>query len=273
MATAVPPDITQLKSVLKSTWMAGDFGEIAKYAAHEGEAFVARLALKPGQRVLDVACGTGNTAIPAARSGAEVIGVDIATNLVEQARQRAAEENVSATFQEGDAEELAFRDGEFDVVMSMFGAMFAPRPERAAAELLRVCKPGGLIAMANWTPEGFVGKTFRTSAEFAPPPPGIQPAIMWGDEKVVRQRLANGAAKISTERLSVTFKYPFPPEKVVTLFREYFGPTKMAFSRLDAATQSQFHERLVALWKEHNRASDGGTEIQGEYLEVRVLHA
>ena len=273
MATAVPPDIAQLKSVLKSTWMAGDFGEIAKYAAKEGENFVARLGVKPGQRVLDVACGTGNATLPAARTGAEVIGVDIATNLLQDARQRAAVENVAVTFQEGDAEELPFQDGEFDIVISMFGAMFAPRPERAAAELLRACKPGGLVAMANWTPEGFVGKTFRASAEFAPPPPGIQSPVMWGDEKVVRQRLANGAAKIRTQRHPVNFKYPFPPEKVVALFREYFGPTKMAFSRLDAPTQSQFQDRLVSLWREHNLATDGGTEIQAEYLEVRVVRA
>jgi SAM-dependent methyltransferase len=273
MATAVPPDIAQLKSVLKSTWMAGNFGEIAKYAAKEGENFVARLGLKPGQRVLDVACGTGNATIPAARSGAEVVGVDIATNLLDEARQRAAAENVAIKFQEGDAEELPFSDGEFDVVISMFGAMFAPRPERAASELVRVAKSGGLIAMANWTPEGFVGKTFRASSEFAPPPAGIQPPVLWGDEKIVRQRFADGVSKVSTERRGVNFKYPFPPEKVVALFREYFGPTKMAFSRLDPATQSQFQEHLISLWKQNNQASDGGTEIRAEYLEVRAVRA
>ena len=165
---ASSPQFAQLKSAMKSTWMAGDFGEIAKYAAREGENFVARLQLKPGQRVLDVACGTGNTAIPAARSGTDVIGVDIATNLLEQARRRAGAENLSVKFQEGDAEDLPFGDGEFDGVITMFGAMFAPRPERAAAELLRVCKPGGVVAMANWTPEGFIGKTFRATAQLAP---------------------------------------------------------------------------------------------------------
>lgn len=268
---AASPQFAQLKSNLKSTWMAGDFGTIAKYAAEEAEKFVARLNIQPGKRVLDVACGTGNATIPAARTGAEVIGVDIATNLIEQARHRAAEANVSVGFEEGDAEELSFRDSEFDVVISMFGAMFAPRPDRAAAELLRVCKPGGLIAMANWTPEGFVGKTFRATAEFAPPLPGVQPSILWGDEKVVRQRFANGAAKINTERRSVNFNYPFPPEKVVSLFREYFGPTKMAFSRLDPATQSRFQDCLISLWRENNQATDGGTSVTAEYLDVRVV--
>jgi SAM-dependent methyltransferase len=270
---ATSPDLSQLKSTMKSTWMAGNFGEIAKYAAKEGENFVARLGLKPGQRVLDVACGTGNTAIPAARTGANVIGVDIATNLLDQARQRAAEENLSAKFQEGDAEELPFKAGEFDVVISMFGAMFAPRPELVVKELLRVCKPGGLIAMANWTPEGFVGKTFRATANLAPPPPGVPAPVLWGDEKVVSERFSTGVAKLTTERHNVNFKYPFGPEKVVALFREYFGPTKMTYSRLDASGQAQFTSTLESLWKEHNQSTDGGTSIESEYLEVRVVPA
>jgi SAM-dependent methyltransferase len=270
---ATSPHFAQMKSAMKSTWMAGDFGEIAKYAAKEGENFVARLNLKSGQRVLDVACGTGNTAIPEARTGAEVIGVDIATNLLEQARQRAAEEKLSAKFQEGDAEDLPFGDGEFDVVVSMFGAMFAPRTELVVKELLRVCKPGGLIAMANWTPEGFVGKTFRATANLAPPPPGVPAPVLWGDEKVVRERFSTGVAKLTMERHNVNFKYPFPPEKVVALFREYFGPTKMTYSRLDASGQAQLTSTLESLWKEHNQSTDDGTSIEAEYLEVRVVPA
>jgi len=270
---ATSPQLAQLKSALKSTWMAGNFGEIAKYAAKEGENFVVRLGLKPGQRVLDVACGTGNTAIPAARTGAGVIGVDIAPNLLDQAKQRAAAANLRVKFQEGDAEELPFKDNEFDVVISMFGAMFAPRPERVATELLRVCKPGGLIAMANWTPEGFVGKTFRAMSKLVPPPAGIPASILWGDEKVVKERFSIGVAKLTTERQNVNFKYPFSPEKVVAFFREYFGPTKMAFSRLDPSGQAQLTAELESLWKEHNQSSDGGTSIEVEYLEVRVVKA
>jgi ubiquinone/menaquinone biosynthesis C-methylase UbiE len=270
---ASSPQFAQMKSALKSTWMAGDFGEIAKYAAKEGERFVARLNLKPGQRVLDVACGTGNTAIPAARTGADVTGVDIATNLIEQARQRAAGENLSAKFQEGDAEDLPFVNGEFDVVITMFGAMFAPRPERTAAELLRVCKPGGLVAMANWTPEGFIGKTFRATAQLAPPPPGVLPPVLWGDENVVKQRFSSGVADLKTRKYNVNFKYPFPPEKVVALFRQYFGPTMMTYSRLDAAGQSQLTAVLESLWREHNLVADGSTSVEGEYLEVRAVPA
>lgn len=270
---SVAPQFDQLKSSLKASWMAGDFGEVAKHAAHEGEAFVARLGLKPDQRVLDVACGTGNTAIPGARAGGNVTGVDIATNLLEQARKRAEAEKLQIRFQEGDAEDLPFGTAEFDVVISMFGAMFAPRPERVAAELLRVCKLGGLIAMANWTPDGFVGKSFRATAMLAPPPPGIQPPVLWGDPQVVRQRFSSGVANLTTTPRKAYFNFPFPPRDVVAFFRKYFGPTQVAFSRLDAAGQTKLAEALEALWKEHNQASDGSTSVEAEYLEVKVTKA
>src|SRR6266852_7551418 len=168
-----PVDINALKNRMRDTWMAGDFGVIAAYTAEAAKDFADRLGIAPGTRVLDVARGTGNTAIPIARAGATVTGVDIASNLLEQARTRAAKEGVKATFEEGDAEQLKFPDGSFDAIVSMFGAMFAPRPERVAAEFLRVCRPGGLIAMANWTPGGFVGESFRTMALHVPPPPDI----------------------------------------------------------------------------------------------------
>lgn len=270
---ATSPQFAQLKSSLKASWMAGDFGEVAKHAAHEGEAFVARLSLKSGQRVLDVACGTGNATIPAARTGAEVVGVDIATNLLEQARKRAEAEKLKIRFQEGDVEELPFGSAELDVIISMFGAMFAPRPERVAAELLRVCKPGGLIAMANWMPEGFVGKTFRATALLAPPPPDIQPPVLWGDPQIVRQRFSSSVAKLTTTPRKAQFSFSFPPRDVVTFFRKYFGPTQAAFSRLDAAGQSKLADTLEVLWKEHNQASDGSTRVEAEYLEVRVTKA
>lgn len=269
----VSPQFAQLKASLKSTWMAGDFGEIAKLNTKEGEVFVSRLGLHRGQRVLDVACGTGNTAIPSARAGAQVSGVDIATNLLEQARERAKSEGLDVHFVEGDAEAIPVGDGEFDVVLSMFGAMFAPRPERVAAELLRVCKPGGMIAMGNWTPEGFAGKSFRVTAQLAPPPPGIPAPVLWGDEQVVRERFGSGVAKLEAVRRLMRFEYPYPPKKVVEFFRQYFGPTKMTFSRLDPAAQAELAEKLEALWAEHNQSSDGTTVVDSEYLEVRAVRA
>ena len=200
-----PESFGELKQRLRASWMAGDFGEIAKLNSTEGESFIQRLHLKPGTKVLDVACGTGNQSIPAARAGADVIGLDIATNLLEQARKRAADEKLKIEFVEGDAEKLPYEAARFDVVMSMFGAMFAPRPEVVAAELLRVCRPGGLIAMGNWTPEGFVGQMFQITARHAPPPPGMLPPSLWGVEKVVTERLG-GKTRLEMTRQRTAFR-------------------------------------------------------------------
>ncbi|MGC1451439.1 MAG: class I SAM-dependent methyltransferase [Candidatus Sulfotelmatobacter sp.] len=269
----ISPELAQIKSGMKAAWMAGDFGQIANFISGEAENFVARLDLERGAQVLDVACGTGNVAIPAAKTGARVTGIDIAPNLVEQAKQRAAAEQLDIRFEEGDAEELPYADGSFDVIVSMFGAMFAPRPERVAAELLRVCKPGGMIAMANWTPQGFVGKTFRITAGMVPPPAGVPPPVLWGDESTVRQRLGGESAQLNCTRQKMQFRYPFPPKGTVDFFRRYFGPTQMAFSRLDAAGQETLASRLESLWAEHNTATDGTTAIEGEFLDVRAIRA
>jgi SAM-dependent methyltransferase len=263
----------QLKARMRDTWMAGDFGQIAQHSAKGAEEFVDRLAITPGMRVLDVACGTGNLAIPAARKGAQVIGVDIATNLLVQARHRAAAEGLSATFEEGDAEQLPYPDAHFDLVMSMFGAMFAPRPEQVATELARVCRPGGQIAMANWTPAGFVGKTFQLTSRHVPPPEGVPPPVLWGDEKVVRGRLGAHVSQLQTVRRMLTIDYPFPAREVVQFFREYFGPTKIAFSRLDTAGQAAYAADLEKLWVEHNEAAGATTRVQAEYLEVTSTRA
>src|SRR5260370_794496 len=271
MSSAI--DINALKDRLRDTWMAGDFGVIAAYTAEAAKEFVAHLNIAPGARVLDVACGTGNTAIPEARAEAVVTGVDIASNLLEQARARAAKEGVKATFEEGDAEQLKFPDGSFDAIVSMFGAMFAPRPERVAAEFLRVCRPGGLIAMANWTPTGFVGENFRITATHVPPPAGIPAPVLWGDEATVRERFGTGVAKITCSRQMCVFKYPFPPAEVVQLFRQYFGPTRMSFSRLDPSGQSALTSDLESMWTRHNQAKDCTTVVNGEYLEVKAIRA
>ena len=203
-----PDSFGELKQRLRASWMAGDFGEIAKLNVREGEGFIQRINLKPGTKVLDVACGTGNQSIPAARAGADVIGLDLAPNLLEQARKRAAAENLKIEFIEGDAEKLPYDAARFDVVMSMFGAMFAPRPEVVAAELLRVCRPGGLIAMGNWTPEGFVGQMFQITARHSPPPPGMLPPSLWGVEKVVTERLGGKRAP-RNDQARTTFRLSF----------------------------------------------------------------
>jgi len=270
---SAPANLQAIKERMKASWMAGDFGQIARYSAGEAENFVARLKLRSGTRVLDVACGTGNLAIPAARAGAVVTGIDIASNLVAQARRRAAEEKLSAKFDEGDAEQLPYPDHHFDVVMSMFGAMFAPRPERVASELLRVCRPGGLIAMANWTPRGFAGRMFALSAKHVPPPEGLPAPALWGEEATVRQRVGSGVSKLEMRPQFLEFNYPMAPAKVVEFFRTYFGPTQVAFSRLEGEKQKAFADDLTRLWTENNRAAGDHTVVKGEYLEVHATKA
>jgi len=269
----VQPNLDQLKQGMRRAWSAGDFGQIARYSAQCAADFVDRLAIQPGARVLDVACGTGNLAIPAARQGAQVWGSDIAPNLLEQARRRASDEGLSATFEEGDAEQLPYPDAHFDVVMSMYGAMFAPRPDIAAAELARVCRPQGTIAMANWTPDSFVAKQFALGNRYIPPPEGIAPPVLWGDEQIARQRLGAHASEIRTTRQTAHFDFPFPPSEVVKFFRQYFGPTQVAFSRLPADMQAAYTADLESLWREHNEASGERTVMRAEYLEVIAIRA
>jgi SAM-dependent methyltransferase len=267
------PELETLKARLKATWSAGDFGQIAKSTAAGAEEFIQRLALQPGMKVLDVACGSGNLALPAARAGATVTGIDIAPNLIAQARANAEREGLPIQFEEGDAEALPYDDASFDVVVTMFGAMFAPRPELVAAELTRVCKPGGYIAMANWTPTGFVGRMFKTVAGHFPPPSGMPPPVQWGVESTVRERFQEGIAKVETNERTLTFRFPFPPADVVEHFRNYFGPIQKAFGALDENGQAALRHDLEQLWNENNRASDGTTEGDSQYLEVIATRA
>jgi SAM-dependent methyltransferase len=266
--SAIEPEMESLKTRLKDMWMAGDYGQVAKHIETLAEEFITRLELKPGVRLLDVACGSGNLAIVAAREGAIATGVDIATNLLEQARDRAASEGLTIQFDEGDAENLPYNDAAFDVVVSMFGAMFAPRPELVAAELARVCRSGGRIAMANWTPDGFVGHMFKIGGKYAPAPPDMPSPVNWGDEETVRERLRDGIADLQLTRRKCRLKYPFPPAKVVEFFRAYFGPTQRAFEALDADGKAALRSDLERLWSEHNRATDDTTDVEGEYLEI-----
>lgn len=263
------PDFAAIKKAMKAAWMAGDFGKIAELNTQRGEEFVERLNLKPGMRVLDVACGTGNQSLPAARTGADVTGLDHAPNLLVQAREAAAREGLKIRFIEGDAEELPFEAGEFDVVYSMFGAMFAPRPDRVVSEFLRVCKRGGLIAMANWTPASFAGGMFKINGKYAPPPPGVPAPVLWGDEKVARERFGS-RAKVETSKREVVFDFPFAPAKVVEMFSMYFGPTQMVLARLDPAARTAMLSDLTDHWASHNQGDANHTVVHGEYLEIHA---
>jgi SAM-dependent methyltransferase len=246
---------------------------VAKTISKGAEEFVSRLGIAAGSRVLDVATGTGNLAIPLARAGCVVTGVDIAPNLLEQASHRAEAEGLTVTFDEGDAEKLPYADGSFDAVVTMFGAMFAPRPELVAAELARVLRTGGLLAMANWNPGGFTGAMFRLGAKHVPPPPGVVPPVLWGDEATVRQRLSAGFRDIETKLIPVDFELPVNPAGAVAFFRSNFGPTKVAFSRLDEAGQAAFAAELEDLWASANVAPNPKehTLIHNEYLQVTAV--
>ena len=263
-------ELDGLKKKLRATWMAGDFAKIAKSFEDGAEDFVTRLGITKGVAVLDVACGNGNTAIPAAWLGAEVTGVDIAPYLIEQAIDRAKAANLSAEFDVGDAEDLPYEDESFDVVVTMFGAMFAPRPDVIASELARVCRPGGTIAMGNWTPQGFIGQMFRATGKHVAPPAGMPSPLLWGDSEAVRTRFEGFASDIQMTRRDIDFVFPVGPVEVVEDFRKYYGPTQKAFEALDIAGQAALRKDLEDLWTEHNSATDGTTRVSSEYLEVKV---
>jgi len=267
----ITPEMEALKTRLKATWMSGDYGHFATYLESGALEFLSRINVEPGARILDVASGAGQTAIPMSRAGAKVTGVDIASNLIEQARARAQAENLDARFDEGDAEMLPYDNGSFDLVVSLIGAMFAPRPELVSAELKRVCRPGGKIIMGNWTPTGFVGQMFKIHGKHVPPPAIMPPPVKWGDEETIRERFNDGISHLKLSRRLYPFRYPFPPSDVVEFFRTYYGPTHKAFAALDAEKQSALRLELEQLWTEHNTATDGTTSIDSEYLEVVAI--
>ena len=267
---SLSPTNDQVKAGMRSTWISGDFGQIARVIEKDAITFAQRLNLAPGTRVLDVATGTGNLAIPTARQEAIVTGVDIAPNLLQQARDRAAAEHLSIAFDEGDAEALPYPDASFDAVITMFGAMFAPRPERVAAEFARVLRPGGTLAMANWTPGGFVGRMFVAGAKHVPPPPGIAPPVLWGDPITVHQRLVESLEYIRPELFQLSFDLPMSASEAVAFFRRYYGPTHAAFNRLNASGQQVLATDMVALWSGANVADnpEHHTVVPSEYLQV-----
>lgn len=254
----------------RSVWTAGDFLPIARSFAAGAEEFIARLALRPGESVLDVACGTGNLAIPAARAGARVSGIDIAPNLIAQAQHEARTAGCVIAFEVGDAEALPYDDGRFDTTVTMFGAMFAYRPDRAATELLRVTRPGGRVAMANWTPEGFIGKMLRAHTAVVSPPPGVPSSLEWGKEEMVRARFAGGLTALSCTRRTLELRFPFPPAAVTELFATCYGPTVSTLRATDPDGGSRLRDELTRLFQQHNLATDGTTVVAGEYLDVQA---
>ena len=264
-------DIQSIKTRQKATWESGDFGQVARFITPVAEQFMARIELQPGMKVLDAACGTGNLAVIAARRGCVTFGLDIASNLVAQARERARQESLDIEFTEGDAEAMPYPDASFDVVVSMYGVMFTPRPERVVSELQRVVRPGGLIALANWTPAGFIGKMFAVFARHLPPPAGLPSPLSWGDEAVVRARFNGAIEELRLTRQTARMCFPFDPAGTVDFFRRYYGPTLRAFAALDTVGQAALRRDLVDLQARHNVSTrPGETNTPSEYLEIHA---
>jgi SAM-dependent methyltransferase len=269
IVSEMTPEMAAVKVKLKANWMAGNYATFAHYMEPGALQLLADWKIPADVRLLDVACGAGQIAIPAARAGVEATGLDLAPNWIEQARARAAAEGLSVQFDEGDAEQLPYDDASFEVVVSLVGAMFAPRPERVAAELVRVTRPNGRIIMVNWTPSGFVGQMFKAIAKHVPPPAGVPSAMLWGVEDTVRERLRDGIRALQlTKHAYPQFDYPFGVPEVVEFYRQNYGPIFRAFAALDTEGQRALRKDLEEVFSEYNRANDGATSLESEFLEV-----
>src|SRR5436190_2151035 len=266
-------DLQAVTQIQQKVWSTGDFAKIGNRAQIVGEHLCEAVDLLSVKRVLDVACGSGNAAIAAARRFAEVVGVDYVPALLAHARERAAAEGLEAEFVEGDAQALPFDDGSFDVVISTFGAMFAPDQEKTASELLRVCRSGGKIGMANWPPRGVVGGTvFKITAEHAPPPPGIQPPVLWGTEERLRELFGDGVSELTVNQAFWNFRYE-SPEAWLEFFKTYFGPMIMAFARVGDDGAPALEKDLLDAMHDANRAGDAALVAPAEYAQVVAIRA
>jgi ubiquinone/menaquinone biosynthesis C-methylase UbiE len=261
------PSLSAIKDRQQKTWTSGDYARIGNTLVIMGELLCEAVDVHAGDKVLDVATGSGNTAISAARRFCDVTGIDYVPELIEQARKRAEVEGMSIAFDVGDAEDLPYPDASFDVVLSTLGVMFAPNQEKVAEELLRICRSGGKIALANWTPDGFIGNMFRTLGKHVPPPPGIKPPPLWGTEERLRELLGEDIASLEVTRRSYMFRYPSAGH-FVEYFRSYYGPTLKAFESLEPEGQRSLAEDLEELLTQWNTSGDATVVVPSDYLEV-----
>ena len=268
---ATPPtaDLVALKGRQQASWSSGDYAVVGTTLQIVGEELCEALDLRAGQKVLDVAAGNGNVTLAAARRWCEVTSTDYVPSLLEGGRARASAEGLKIAFKEADAEALPFDDGAFDAVVSTFGVMFTPNQERAASELLRVCKPGGQIGLANWTPDGFIGQLFKILGKYLPPPAGVKSPALWGTRARLDEIFRPGASTIRAEPRHFNFRYR-SPEHFVEVFKTYYGPMLKAFAALDATGQNGLRHDLIALIASLNKASDGTMVVPSEYLEIVI---
>ena len=266
MTTVTTPDYEAIKSRQQGTWSSGDYAVIGTTLQIVGETLCEAVDIAAGEDVLDVAAGNGNASLAAARRGAIVTASDYVPALLNGTLARAAAEGLTIEAKEADAESMPFADDSFDVVLSTFGVMFTPNQERSAAELVRVCRPGGRIGLTNWTPEGFIGQMFKIVGRYVAPPAGIRSPLEWGTEARLTELLGSQCSKMQIRRKEFVFRYRSAEDWVDT-FREFYGPTLKAFGALDAAAQNSLEQDLLMLAREHN-TSDRGLRVASEYAEV-----
>jgi ubiquinone/menaquinone biosynthesis C-methylase UbiE len=268
-ASTATPNYEAIKTRQRAAWSSGDYSVVGVTLQIVGETLCEALDLRSGQRVLDVAAGNGNVSLAAARRFCDVTSSDYVPALLERGKQRAAADGLAITFREADAEALPFAEASFDVVTSSFGVMFTPNQERAAAELLRVCRPGGKIGLANWTPESFIGQLFKTIGKNLPPPAGLRSPALWGTRDRLNDLFGSDAGSIEAAQRTYVWRYK-SPRHWLDLWRAVYGPLQKAFDALDEAAQEQLTLDLLALIDRFNVATDGTMVVPADYLEVIV---
>jgi ubiquinone/menaquinone biosynthesis C-methylase UbiE len=265
-----PPDLVAIKRRQQATWASGDYHMIGTQIAIVSELLIEALDLHSTERVLDVATGSGNAALAAARRGCAVVGLDFVPALLIRARRRAEADGLAADFVAGDAEDLPFDDGSFDVVSSVFGAMFAPDQDKTASELARVCRPGGRIGLVAHTPDGFIGQLFRTNARHVAPPAGLRSPVLWGTDERLREMFGDVSTEIRSFRRTYVFRYR-SPEDFLQYWRTFYGPTMKAFEAVGEAGRDSLQTDLLNLIARFNRAEDGTMIVPTEYLETVIV--
>jgi len=266
---APKPDLAAVKQRQMATWSSGDYSVIGTTLQIVGETLAEACDVKWGERVLDIAAGNGNVTLAAARRGGQVTSTDYVASLLERGAERAQAERLNVTFKTADAEALPFEDQSFDVVVSTFGAMFSPDHHRVAAEMARVCRPGGRIGLCNWTPDGFIGEVFKALGRRLPPPAGLQSPALWGVDSHLQELFAGRSTAIVTNRRQFNFRYRSAAHFIET-FRNWYGPLHQAFKVLSAADAAGFESDLTELLNRHNRAGSGSLVVPSEYLEVII---
>jgi len=263
------PDLSAVKTRQQGAWSSGDYATVGTTLQIVGETLCEALDLRAGQKVLDVAAGNGNVTLAAARRWCEVVSTDYVPALLERGRERAAAERLAIEFREADAEALPFADASFDAVVSTFGVMFTADQDKAAAELVRVCKPGGKIGLANWTPDGFIGQLFKTISKYMPPPAGVKSPALWGTGARITEFFGAQASSIQLEQRDFVFRYR-SAQHWLDVFKSYYGPLLKTFGALDPETRTALTDDLFALIKRFNRSGDKTMVVPSEYLEVVV---